>query len=216
MPRGRTSSTQQRRRLPLDAGERKKLLILAGLGVLCVIVVAVQLAGGNGPATAEAAPAGGIATVMDFEAVLAKMRGRGGAASGKSASQDTFTVDQALELFLGDTRPASVPVESFPSSVFGLPHTGNEPDEIESSRKWSEENTAAGTSDETADTDPLLSALEQIELETVLVSPRNRAAILNGQVLHSGETLCGFRIDRIEPGEVTLSRAGREFTLTLD
>lgn len=52
-------------------------------------------------------------------------------------------------------------------------------------------------------------------LESVLISAERRVAVINGTVVQEGELVDGAAVLRIEPGIVTLRRAGRKLVLTL-
>jgi MSHA biogenesis protein MshK len=46
-------------------------------------------------------------------------------------------------------------------------------------------------------------------------SEQNCRAILNGKVVTAGESVSGYRVNRIEPEVVTLSRSGKQWKLEL-
>ena len=52
-------------------------------------------------------------------------------------------------------------------------------------------------------------------LQSTLVSPRQRVAVINGQRLSVGDAIQGASVTDIQPFQATLQRAGREITLRL-
>ncbi|MCG5514373.1 general secretion pathway protein GspB [Ectothiorhodospira shaposhnikovii] len=52
-------------------------------------------------------------------------------------------------------------------------------------------------------------------LQSVLMAPQRRIAIINGQRVGVGETVDGARVIRIEAAAVALSHEGRDITLRL-
>jgi hypothetical protein len=199
------------RRLPFDASERKKIIVLAVLGVVCAAVVLPQLLKHKGPAEANASTAtGAAATPLDIDAVVAEMRTSLTKPITNASGETVFTtVDEALELFVGGLRPQPVPVERLQLDVFGVPKapvTDTPPPAAAAPSK-----AAPGLSPD----DPLKAELAKLTLETVMISSRNQAAIINGQVLHVGETVEGFKITLIEIGQVTVAKDGRLAVLAL-
>ena len=201
------SASRRPRRLPLDSAERKKLLVVVILAAVCAGVVLVQLWRKKGPTPAQASTGATATAPVNLDEVIRQMRmALHQPLGGKHA---TFTtVDEALELFLSGTRTSAVPVEQLRPMVFGLP-------ELDGAKTTPPDADLAAAEQAAADGDPTTAALDKLQLETVLVSVRNRAAIINGQVLHCGETIDGFKVTAIEPGRVTLARDGKRFALTL-
>jgi len=201
-------------RLSFSAPERKKVLTFAALGAVCLVIVAFQVCKRKGPATAEAAPAvsGTAAAPVDLDQALQQMRD--GDRQPETAGENKAlcrTVDEAMELFLGDVKAATLPADKIRFSAFGLP---------EEPRKSSALAAAGGKpatagKEQAEPADPVLAELNKLNLETVLVSARNRAAIINGQVLHCGETVNEFKIVEIEPGRVSVERGGKKYALLL-
>lgn len=200
--------------MPFDQGERKKVLILGGLVVAALLVVGVQVLRKSGPSVAQAA-AGAMANVKaDLKTALEQMRldqmptASGG---GEAVPQK---VDEALEVFLGSRKPKGAAIDSLRGNVFGVPAqfmTPPAPDEKAMTAEDPAQTAEAGEQE----VDPIEAALAKLQLETCLVSARNRAAIINGQILHCGETVGDFKVIEINPGRVTLVREGRQYTLTL-
>lgn len=199
------------RRLPFDAAERKKIIVLVVLAAVCGVVVLPQLWKSKGPATANAATASGSGTTVDIESVVSEMRSSLTPPVKSEGGEAVFvTVDEALDLFVGSVRPQPVPVERLRLAVFGVPEAAEAKDAA--SVKSVLALKAAGQLNEG---DPLKAELEKLNLETVMISSRNRAAIINGEVLHLGEMIEGFKIVAIEIGQVSLVKDGRPAKLKL-
>jgi len=195
-------------RLPLDSAERKKLVVVVALAAVCALVVVVQLWRRKAPATAQAATGAAAAQTIDLDAAVRQMqRAMHQPVVDKHAA--FTTVDEALDLFLGGAKAAAVAVEELRPAVFGLP-------ELAATQQAASDAAALKAEPAPDTSDPDSTALAGLHLETVLVSARNRAAIINGQVLHCGETIEGFQVAAIEQGRVALTRNGKRFALTLD
>jgi len=204
--------------MPFDKGERKKVLVLGGLVVAALVVVSVQVFKKSGPSVAQAA-AGAVASVKtDLKAALEEMRldqmpaAPATPGDGKATLRD---MDQALEVFLGGAKPKAVPIDSLRGDVFGVAAEFMTPPAPDEEAIAAKEAAGTGQADE-EEVDPIEAALAELQLETCLVSARNRAAIINGQILHCGETVGGFKVVEIKPGRVTLAREGKQYTLTLN
>lgn len=207
------NGTPAARRLPFDASERKKVMVLAGLAIVCAVVVLPQLLKSKGPAAAMAATPGGAAVSLDLEDTLRQMRAdvkTGGASKGPLLFDN---VDDALEVFVGGARPQLVPISELHLNVFGLPALQSR-DADAGTLVGQAAGRAAGTP-EASEGDPAQAELDTVTLETVLQSSRNCAAIIDGQVLHVGEKVLSFTITMIETGKVTLTRDGKRYTLQL-
>mgnify|MGYP001393600314 CR=1 FL=1 len=204
--------TRSRRRLPFDASERKKIIVLAVLGVVCAAVVLPQLLKHKGPAQANAAaPAGAdAAATLDIDAVVQEMRTSLNKPIQSPSGETVFTtVDEALELFVGGLRPQPIPAEALQLGVFGVPKAST-------AETMAKAAPAALKAVPALDPeDPLKAELAKLTLETVMISSRNQAAIVNGQVLHVGEMVDGFKITAIEMGRVAVMKDGRTALLTL-
>lgn len=200
------------RRLPFDAAERKKIIVLAVLAVVCAVVVLPQLLKDKGPAAANAAtPVAAAQTAVDIDSVVAEMRSSLFAPIGTGGGEAVFTtVDEALDLFVGGVRPQPVPVKSLRTVVFGIPEALRT--EEAASAKSLPVPQVAGAMGEN---DPMKVELSKLNLETVMISSRNRAAIINGEVLHEGELIDGFTIVSIGIDQVSLTKGGRQARLTL-
>lgn len=55
----------------------------------------------------------------------------------------------------------------------------------------------------------------ELRLQSVLVSPERRAAIISGQVVKLGESVQGYRVVAIGEGEAVLRKGGQSRTLRL-
>jgi len=198
----------QTARLPLDSAERKKLVLVVVLAAVCALVVVVQLWRRKAPAAAQAATGTAAAQTVDLDAAVRQMQT---ATERRVVDKHAAfaTVDEALDLFLGGAKPAAVPVEALRPGVFGLP-------ELAATKQAAADADALKAAPEPEAVDPDSVALAGLHLETVLVSARNRAAIINGQVLHCGESIEGYKVTAIEQGRVALTRNGKRFALTLD
>lgn len=186
------------------------MVVVVVLAAVCAVVVVVQLWRRKSPATAQAATGAGVAQTIDLDAALRQMQGA--MHQPVSDKRATFaTVDEALELFLSGAKPVAVPVDDLRPKVFGLPESA-----VAAQGAEDAEALKAQTEPEVEPLDPDVAALGGLHLETVLVSSHNRAAIINGQVLHCGETIEGFEVDAIDQGRVALTRNGKCFALTLD
>lgn len=53
-------------------------------------------------------------------------------------------------------------------------------------------------------------------LQSILLSPQRRIAIIDGKRLHLGDTIDSAEVRRIEPGRVLLERDGEQIELTID
>lgn len=216
-PTNEASGASTARRLPLDASERKKIMVLAGLAIVCVVVVLPQLLKNKGPSAAMAATPGSTVVTLDLEDTVRQMRTdakASGATSGVKKGPLLFNnVDDALDVFVGGARPQSVPVSELRLSVFGLPallspNAGKGMSSVQDAARAAAAVEAGGG-------DPAQAELDAVTLETVLKSSRNCAAIIDGQVLHVGEQVLTFTITNIETGKVTLQRDGKLYTLRL-
>ncbi len=200
--------------LPFDKGERKKVMVVGGLVVVALVVVSVQVFKKSGPSVAQAADGAVVSVETDLKVALEQMRldqMPAAPGDGKATFQD---VDQALEVFLGGAKPKGVPVDSLRGNVFGVPAefmTPPAPDEAAMAARKAAGTAAKGEQE----VDPIEAELAELQLETCLVSARNRAAIINGQVLHCGEMVGGFKVLEIDPGRVTLAREGKQYSLML-
>lgn len=58
-------------------------------------------------------------------------------------------------------------------------------------------------------------AAEKWALTSVLISPRRRVAVVNGQAVQEGDTVGSSRIVRIRTSEVLLQRGGDRFVVSL-
>lgn len=212
MARGaeRTTSSAARSvldRLPVDPAERKKVLVLVALGAVCVLVVIVQVLRKTGGSTAAAATTA-VATApeaVDLDAIVREMQ----ATMYRPASDATATfqtVSEAVGLLAGGGSAVTIGPEAMRLDAFGLPRLDEPalPGQVEA--------IAAPTEPEA---DPVAEAFAGLELESILIGSRSRAAIINGKVLGEGERIDGFTVDAIAPGRVRLVRDGRVFTLKL-
>lgn len=193
------------RRLPLDARERKKVAVLILLAGVCALVLVPQLWKHRGPSTAYADSITAPQAAIDLEAVLEQMRSSFDKPVGEGRVFET--VDEALELFQGGARPLAVPVEELRERVFGVPLS------VAGAKVRRELSPALAA--QAGDKSAVPAELKKLCLETVLVSSFNRAAIINGQVLHVGETVEGFRIEEIAIDRVSLSRDGKKYKMEL-
>lgn len=214
-------------RMPLDKNEQKKLRLL---GLLCVVGVAVlawTFLGSRGPKTAEAAAAAGaMQPEVDLSAALTQMQ-----QPPKAAPDKLFTtVDDALDIFLDGWKSQSIPADRIRLSAFDLRGTlaansssaapadaspATTPAASQSLGNAAGRGPAGGQPPSGEEKDPLILQLQQMRLETVLVSARNKAAIINGRVVNIGEEVDGFRVTHIEPHRVVVQRDGRAFALVL-
>ncbi len=207
-------------RLPIDRAERKKLLTLAVLGVVGLIVLMWTFLGGRSPSNAQAMVAEQAAQpAVDLEGALNEMQQgqRPAADSGKLFG----TVDEALDVFLDGWRTQSLPADELRLNVFAIrervldqvsPPTPEKPIGPAISTAPASGSTNAATAEVE---DPLLAQLRKMRLQTVLISSRNRAALIDGQVLHVGDVLDGFEIVTIDPKRVVVERDGKAYALTL-
>jgi MSHA biogenesis protein MshK len=62
---------------------------------------------------------------------------------------------------------------------------------------------------------PAAARESDLVLQTVLISPERRAAIINGQLLRLGESIAGMQLMSISEGEVQLRGRGESRTLHL-
>jgi len=201
-------------RMPFDQGERKKVLVLGGLVVAALVVVGVQVLRKSGPSVAQAAT-GVMANVKaDLKTALEQMRldQMPTASGGGEAAQQK--VDEALEAFLGSRKPKGAAMDSLRGNVFGVPAQFMTPPAPDQKAGVAQDAVQTAQADE-QEVDPIEAALAKLQLETCLVSTRNRAAIINGRILHCGETVGGFKVIEINPGRVTLVREGKQYTLAL-
>jgi hypothetical protein len=53
------------------------------------------------------------------------------------------------------------------------------------------------------------------QLGSILIAPQRRVAVINGRPLSVGDQVSGAKVVAIEPGQVRLSRGGREIMLDL-
>lgn len=214
-------------RMPLDKNEQKKLRLL---GLLCVVGVAVlawTFLGNRSPNAAEAATAAGaMQPEVDLSAALAQMQ-----QPPKTSPDKLFaTVDDALDIFLDGWKSQSMPAERLRLSAFDLRGTlaanadsATPADASPAATPAASQSggNAAGRGNASRQTpadeqkDPLILQLQQMRLETVLVSARNKAAIIDGRVVNIGEEVDGFRVTHIEPHRVVVQRDGRAFALVL-
>ena len=190
----------------------KKLCMLGGLGVLGVVVLAWTFLGGKTPATAQAGMAVAGGPVVDLEGALREMQSPAKATGNKSF----VTVDEALEVFLTGWKAQLIPVDQVRLNAFDLRSTVLA-QAVSAQTKAAEAAAAAKQAAVSgpAKDDPLITQLRKMRLETVMVSSRNSAAIINGRVVGVGESVDGFVIAQIEPNRVVMQCDGRAFALTL-
>jgi hypothetical protein len=61
----------------------------------------------------------------------------------------------------------------------------------------------------------LLSSIEDVTVEGIIIDKKEGSAVIvNNQILKTGESLGGFRLEKIAPTYVVFSRDGKEYTLT--
>jgi hypothetical protein len=202
--------------MTFDQGERKKLRILGVLMAVGLLVVVVQVVRKKGPATAMASCGGMVAPTLDLSAVLREMQA-GLAPSGTSAASGTAlfgNIDEALDIFAGGTKTMPVPLDRLRADVFGMPQQflAPPPPPIEEVKS---EPASLGATAESPQADPIADEFATLRLMTCLVSQRNQAAIINGTVIHRGETIGSFVVVEITPGQVLLDHQGTRYTLKL-
>lgn len=56
---------------------------------------------------------------------------------------------------------------------------------------------------------------DALTLNSTLVSPQRRVAVINGQVMQKGQMVAGATLVAVEPGFVLLHRGGEKIRLTL-
>lgn len=197
-----------------DQGERKKLKVLGALVAVGLLVVGMQVVRKKGPATAKAAGEVVTAAKMDLAAVLQEMQsGQALSLPGQGSGGVAFTsIDEALEVFAGGGKATPLPLEALRSDVFGVPKRFLQPPAppVAELKSAPVEEKAAEPQ-----VDPIDEEFATLRLVTCMVSARNRAAIINGNVLHCGETIGSFTVTEIAPSRVVLRHEAKQYTLTL-
>jgi hypothetical protein len=204
--------------MTFDQGERKKLKILAVLVAIGAVVVVVQIVRKKGPATAMAASTttSVLPTKPDLAALLQEMQAGLMPSSRATQSPDAlFTcIDEALDVFAGGNKPTPMPLESLPAEVFGVPRQFLAPPKDVAEEVKSTPSPQLQAGDEPR-TDPIAEEFATLRLMTCMVSQRNQAAIINGMVVHCGETVGSFTVKEIAPGQVVLTHDGKPYVLKL-
>ncbi|NLX60592.1 MAG: hypothetical protein GXY74_16060 [Phycisphaerae bacterium] len=203
--------------MTFDQGERKKLKILGVLVAIGAIVVVVQLVRKKGPATAMAAsPTAVLSTTPDLPALLQEMQaGLMPSTGGLQSPGAVFgCIDEALDVFAGGSKASPVPLESLRTDVFGVPRQflAPPPAVVEEVKSAPPAQLQAA---EEPKADPIAEEFATLRLMTCMVSQRNQAAIINGAVVHCGETVGSFVVKEIAPGQVVLTHDGKPYTLKL-
>jgi len=201
-------------RMSLDKGERKKVKILAGLVAVALLVVGLQLLRKAGPSAAQAASEETASGRTAVETALEQMRQELMPLTPGADGVGAYSVEESLEVFLGGKKMRGGSLESLSPNVFGVPEEFKTPPVSEQEAVTAEETADSAASAE-PEVDPNEEALAKLQLEICMVSTRNRAAIINGRILHSGETVDGFTVIEIHQGRVIVARDGRQFTLTI-
>ncbi|NIA21109.1 MAG: GspB domain-containing protein [Anaerolineaceae bacterium] len=200
--------------MALDKGERRKVKILVVLVVVAVLVVGLQVLKKAGPSAAQAASGEAAFGRTALETALQQMRQEQMPMAPGAEMTGVCSVAESLEVFLGGKRMKGVSLESLSPNVFGVPEEFKTPPAPDQDTVTAEEPGEDADSDE-PQVDPNEEALAKLQLEICMVSTRNRTAIINGQILHSGEMIGGFTVLEIYPGRVTLVRDSKQFTLTI-
>jgi hypothetical protein len=204
-------------RLPLDRSERKKVIALIVLVAVGAVVVGGQLWSKKGPAAAEAASPLMATSSIDLEGLIKQIRQDDTpVATTAAGSKPLFrNIDEALDVFLDGAKAPAVPLNQLRHPIFGVPEECRRVAAPVAPPEPAPAPAAGPPSPEAKKEDPAQAELAKLNLETVLVSSRNQAAIINGQVLHTGEMISGFQIVTITQGLVALERDGQKYELAL-
>jgi hypothetical protein len=169
------------------ASDRKKLIVVAGLGVVLVVVVVIRLLP-DSSGTADAAAASPLPVVLapsatsELDADPKHLETV--ARIAKARSSESYAAD--------DVRDPMVPL------VRGRGSSGD---------------AADGGGQEEA---PAPASLPSMSLYGIVWDPANPIALIDGNDVHVGDTVKGARVVSIEVDRVVLSYRSRQFVLTVE
>jgi len=195
-------------------GDTKKVLVLAGLGVVAVGLVAYQFVGGGGPAPAEAKttkpaePSSAAAATEITESVLNP--GESLAAESKDDGLSVERVEDLVREFDTYVQQRQVPLSGLRVNPFVVAQVAL--------AKAAEED-AQGQSDAEAEAEArrrrVLEAAANLKLGSVLIAGNERTAVIQGRLYHVGDVVEGMRVASIAPSHVMLTYEGETVTLRL-
>jgi hypothetical protein len=201
-------------------GDKKKVAIMIGLGVIALGVVAYEFLGGKGPTRVSAAVAvvpggaGGSAPVApkDVDTVLKQLDK---AVPGNG--EEDLTVDrieQLVKQFDGYVRERQVPVTNLRGNPFAVQQPPPSDKETSAAEAAETKPDKAATEAE-ARKQRIRDEASRLVLGSVLVAGERRMAILSGKLCRVGDVVGGFRVDTIDPDRVRVSSEGETFDLHL-
>ncbi len=188
-----TGSKKRVGRMFLDKGERKKVKILAGLVAVALLVVGLQVLKKAGPSVAQAASEEAASGRTTLETALQQMRQELMPMTPGADGMGVCSVEESLAVFLGGKKMKGGSLESLSPNVFGVPEEFKTPPVPDQDAGTAAESADSADSHE-PEVDPHEEAFAKLQLEICMVSTRNRAAIVNGRILHCGETVDGFTV----------------------
>jgi hypothetical protein len=221
-------SPSQKGKVQGGFGDTKKVLILAGLGVLALGVVAYQFLGGSGPAPAKAntaapaapaapatpsaatpTPAAATPATDDVDAMLA---GVGHAASRDGT--DGLSVERVeglvskFDTYVEERQIPLTGLQVNPFQVVRAPKVHP----TENARARAEANAEAEAE---ARRQRILQAAAELKLGAVLIAGPTRSAIIAGRLYHEGDVVEGMRVAAIKRDHVTLAYQDQTVDLRL-
>jgi len=207
-------SPSQKGRVQGGFGDTKKVLALAGLGLVAVGVVAYQFLG-SGPAPAEAtvttagpaAPTVPAASPSEIDAVLEEAAGP--ACDAKEDSLSVERVENLVRKFDTYVQERQIPLAHLRVNPFQVVRTVQA------------EKTAREKAQQQADTEAearrrrILQAAAKLKLGAVLIAGSTRTAVIEGRLYHVGDVVEGMRLAAIRRDHVTLAYQDHTVNLRL-
>jgi len=211
-------SPSQKARVQGGFGDTKKVLILAGLGLVAVGIVAYQFVGGSGPAPAEAsptAPAAPTAPAVPAAAPAeAKAALEGIDAHPAESGEDGLSVERVESL----VHKFDTYVEERQIPLAGLrvnPFTVVRAEQVGAAEKAEARAEANAEAEAEARRRRILQAAAGLKLGAVLIAGTTRSAIIEGRLYHVGDVVEGMRMAAIRRDHVTLAYEDQTVTLRL-
>jgi len=196
-------------------GDTKKVVVLAGLGLLAVGLMAYQFIGGSSPSPAKAgaAPAApttsAAATTASTNEIDAVLEEAGGQASdGEEDGLSVERVERLVRKFDTYVQERQIPLTGLRVNPFQVMRTVR----AEAAQEKAQQQADAEAE---ARRQRILQAAAGLKLGAVLIAGSTRTAIIEGRLYHVGDVVEGMRVAAIGRDHVTLAYADRTVNLRL-
>jgi len=196
-------------------GDKKKVIILAVLGVAGVAVVLWQFVGGDSPKAAAASTtaanaASASAPSMGAAAVESALRQLDAVARDDHEGLSVERVEALVQEFDTYVQERQVPLAGLHVNPFEVSQVA-----ATKAQQQTKDEQSDAQAEVEARRQRILTAAADLKLGAVLIAGAERTAMIGGKLYHVGDEVGGLRVMAIEPDGVTLAFEGERVSLRL-